>query len=360
MFRFENSLRVFVYTVLKNHLKAKWQEAALSGGGTIKSETKKRISQSNDYGYLGYEIPSPMLFLNSGELIDIITSETYWKLFARYFKANKSNVLTKLQEIGTVRNSLAHFRPIKEGDVQVIKQNTVHVMLGVEKLLSDIAEIYQQVPTNSKQNWYERLKALSTENVSVRMLQSESADWINVQLNYKMANISCRVYNNFVWGDVSNLRGDVILTEFAVIKHNCIYLKEGVICNVINNNLNCQKVLSIVFSEKELSATLDEISNELEKLIQTIEEETLLVRADAHARGSIIEPKTLTASFKEHKNMPNQGYWAFNTEKLSIDVSAVSDVEYWGFMKVSSSDFVCASSQYPWMPATISDDELPF
>lgn len=43
LFRFENSLRVFVYVVLKNELKNKWQEAALSGGGSIQSETKKEL-----------------------------------------------------------------------------------------------------------------------------------------------------------------------------------------------------------------------------------------------------------------------------------------------------------------------------
>ena len=113
LFRFENSLRVFVYVVLKNELKDRWQEAAISGGGSIQSETKKRITKSKDYGYLGHEVSSPMLFLNSGELIDLIVSDAYWKHFARYFKANKSIVSTKLQEIGTIRNSLAHFRPIK-------------------------------------------------------------------------------------------------------------------------------------------------------------------------------------------------------------------------------------------------------
>ncbi|WP_261927118.1 Swt1 family HEPN domain-containing protein, partial [Vibrio aestuarianus] len=117
LFRFENSLRVFVYTVLKDQLKDKWQETAVSNG-CIKSETKKRIKQSEEYGYLGHDTTCPMLFLNSGELIEIIVSDAYWKYFAKYFKSSKSIVITKLQEIGTVRNSLAHFRPLKEDDVE--------------------------------------------------------------------------------------------------------------------------------------------------------------------------------------------------------------------------------------------------
>lgn len=361
LFRFENSLRVFVYTVLKNELKERWQDAALSGGGTIKIETKKRIHQSKDYGYLGYELPSPMLFLNSGELVDIITSETYWKFFAKYFKAYKSNVRTKLQEIGTVRNSLAHFRPIKEDDVQVIKQNTVHVLLGIEKLLSDITNINQFVPTNSKKNWYESIKLLSTKNVVIKLLQSESKDWISVKLSYSMATISSRFARvNYLRSTVTNLRGDEVLNNFDLIKNNCIYLKEGILRSVENDKIKCQKVISIVFSDQVLSSSLDNILKGIKQLVDTIEDETAMVGNDIHARGSIIEAKDVIASYKSLNSHPEKGYWVINTDKLSIDVATVSDVEYWGFMNVSSSDFVCASSQYPWMPTAISEDDIDF
>ncbi len=82
LFRFENALRVFVYVILKRELLDAWDTAAITGGGTIRSETKKRLSQAKDHGYLGYGVSSPMLFLNSGEILQVLTSEAYWKPFA--------------------------------------------------------------------------------------------------------------------------------------------------------------------------------------------------------------------------------------------------------------------------------------
>lgn len=138
LFRFENSLRIFAYIILKKELGEKWDNAAISGGSTIKSETKKRLTQAREHGYLGYEVSSPMLYLNSGELTTIITSDAYWKHFAPYFKATKQIILNKLNEIGTVRNSLAHFRPLKKDDLDLIKQNTKHVLLEIETCIDRI------------------------------------------------------------------------------------------------------------------------------------------------------------------------------------------------------------------------------
>lgn len=56
LFRFENALRVFVYVILKRELLESWDTAAIAGGGTIRSETKKRLTQARDHGYLGYGV----------------------------------------------------------------------------------------------------------------------------------------------------------------------------------------------------------------------------------------------------------------------------------------------------------------
>lgn len=61
LFRFENSLRVFVYTVLKDHLKDKWQEASVSGG-CIKSETKKELNKVKIMDILGMRLPALCYF----------------------------------------------------------------------------------------------------------------------------------------------------------------------------------------------------------------------------------------------------------------------------------------------------------
>jgi hypothetical protein len=73
----ENGLRVFVYVVLKNKFKDKWSETALQTAddepSTIAATAAKRLAQAKGFGYLGYEISSPLMYLNSGELTRIIT-----------------------------------------------------------------------------------------------------------------------------------------------------------------------------------------------------------------------------------------------------------------------------------------------
>ena len=135
-------------------MKEKWEEAYINKELTIKQISKQRQNQANDYGYLTYDINSSMLYLSSGELIDIIMNEKNWKYFTKYFKAKKEIIKHKLLEIGAIRNALAHFRPINEEDLDVIKQNVKHTLLGVEKVLDSITNLTVNVPSNSRENWY--------------------------------------------------------------------------------------------------------------------------------------------------------------------------------------------------------------
>lgn len=145
LFRMENALRVFVYVVLKNRFREKWPDTALQGtdeeNSTVAAVAAKRIAQAKSFGYLGYA--------NSGELTRIITSETYWELFKPYFKGKKEIKKTKLDEIGTVRNALAHFRPIKYDDIELIKQNVKHAFFGIEQYLAEMIRVDRVVPTNT-------------------------------------------------------------------------------------------------------------------------------------------------------------------------------------------------------------------
>ncbi len=75
------------------------------------------------------------MYLNGGELTRLITSDAYWEIFHKHFKGKKELIRTKLDEIGTIRNSLAHFRPLRSDDVELIKQNIRHVFIGIEEYL---------------------------------------------------------------------------------------------------------------------------------------------------------------------------------------------------------------------------------
>jgi hypothetical protein len=360
LFRFENSLRVFVYTVLKEELKEKWQETAITGG-CIKSETKKRIRQSDEYGYLGHEITSPMLFLNSGELIDIIVSDAYWKYFAKYFKASKSIVVTKLQEIGTVRNSLAHFRPIKEDDIDLIKQNTKHVLLEVEKALVKITSISALVPTNSDEPWYLKLKALGSENINLSLFYCEDENWVRLSFSYKIPTLlKAKITEEFYTYKVGNLRTVEVLRNFQTIKDNCIYITDSYIAGQLNTEFDIasSKEFSVVLSKRTLTENLDSLESAIRDIIIKVDEETELLKSDNLARGILVEPKHATASVKNGHN--NHRYWQVKLDALKSDSSKVSEVEYWGTRGNYVTDFVSATQQYPWMPSSISGEESPF
>ncbi|MDH3359625.1 MAG: hypothetical protein OEL55_02035, partial [Desulfobulbaceae bacterium] len=79
LFRFENSLRVFVYSILKNEFLDEWKNCsfALNEGESksISGIAKQRIKQSESFGYLGFDITAPLMHLTSGELVELIVSE---------------------------------------------------------------------------------------------------------------------------------------------------------------------------------------------------------------------------------------------------------------------------------------------
>ena len=351
LFRFENALRVFVYVILKRELLDAWDTAAITGGGTIRSETKKRLIQARDHGYLGYGVSSPMLFLNSGEILQVLTSEAYWKHFARYFKASKSIVETKLQEIGTVRNSLAHFRPIKIDDIDLVKQNSRHVLLEVERCLTEVTSISDEMPTNSKEGWYLKLKDVGNEYVTISLYASRDQEWIRIELAYKIDTLSKEKYgNDFLYMKVSNFRTDRILKDFGNIKKYCVYISESEPGGTIDSSetLISRKRISIVFSREHLDQSSVEILPELQKLIDTAKAETLLVSEDTLARGDLVEVKIATANRKAEDN------WVVNLSSVATQLSDADHAEFWGQRIHFRSDFIAGTDQYPWMPTTIS------
>ena len=85
LFRIENALRVFAYVVLKNEYGGKWVDLSVTsdeaGEGSIGSIARRRISQASAFGYLGYSIPCPLMYLTGGVLICAVrqaVSKTEW------------------------------------------------------------------------------------------------------------------------------------------------------------------------------------------------------------------------------------------------------------------------------------------
>lgn len=360
LFRFENALRLFVYVVLKRQLGKEWDLAALGDGITIRTETKKRISQAREHGYLGYDVSSPMLFLNSGELTQIIVSDAYWKHFAPFFRASKAIVLTKLQEIGTVRNSLAHFRPIKQDDIDLIKQNSKHLLIGIEDCLVQLTSITDVVPTNSTAAWYKELKPIGNDYWLTNLLSSRDQQWIRVQLTYKIPILQRFPSPKYPSYKVGTIRTAQLLHFYPNIRETCIYLSESNIYPRMSDDQDpiATKSISIVFSRSTLESSLAKIGQELKDVALKVEAETELIQQDTLARGDLVEAKNMSAALRED-SQGNQS-WKFNTESLITPVAEIEDVEYWGKRWHFTTDFISSTSHYPWMPSSVSEDEIPF
>lgn len=230
LFRIENSLRIFVFIILKNQFKEKWKDLAITSDdaetSTIGAIAKKRLVQDKNYAYLGYVINSPLLHLTSGELIRLITSDSYWKYFKEYFLGTKQIIRNKLDEIGNVRNSLAHFRPIKKGDIDLVKQNSIHTLSEIEKTIIDLIKCPDIVPTNTDEEWYKELITLGTENITLSFKQSTNEKWIKLILSFEP--LTLKVEDSFFGYSLkaANVKTDKVLLNFPELSKHIISATE--------------------------------------------------------------------------------------------------------------------------------------
>jgi hypothetical protein len=358
LFRAENALRIFVYTILKNTYLDKWVDTQIETTegqqSSILAIAKKRIKQAQDFGYLGYEISSPLMHLNSGELVRLITSEEYWKHFARYFKGRKEIIRNKLDEIGSIRNSLAHFRPIKEDDVDIIKQNAKHALVAVEACLAEMTSPLTIVPTNTPDAWYKKISTLGGKNIGIELFQSTSTEWIRIQLNYKshLINVS-RYGDDWLSYQILNLKTPNIIGLYPVIAKYITYVSEFIPYTTMPEDPppDFQKTLSFVFFKQILDSNLDEIVESIQALLQKVATEEELVISDHLARGELIEPVTVSAWLKKDVEQPN---WDIRTYTMYYPFKEDHPAEYWGDLGLYYRDFIAGTTKYPWMPSDIS------
>jgi hypothetical protein len=365
LFRIENALRIFVYIVLKDELRDKWSEAQVivskDDQGTIASLAKKRMNQSQSFGYLGHNIACPIMHLNSGELTRLIISDAYWKLFKPYFLGSKEIIKSKLDEIGSIRNSLAHFRPIRTDDVDVIKQNSKHVLLGIEKFLDQVLFQSDVVPTNTSDQWYISLKTLGTDQCSFTFQQSNDEKWIRISIQYTCPIIKKeKLYSEYLRFIVLTLRSSAILKKYPEIAKDICSLSEsiGYPRMLENNDVQFDKVVSLVLSRSMLKSQHKELKKALENLLIDIAKETELIQNDNLARGKLVHSSMVNASFRKEEN---NSFWQWFNQAMRTPVREDDPPEYWGdFNPYGWGDFVAGTNEYPWMPESISEEEFPF
>ena len=362
LFRVENSLRVFVYIILKNEFKDKWKDLSVtsddSENSTIGAIAKKRITQDKNYAYLGYPLTSPLLYLTSGELIRIITSDNYWKLFKKYFLGSREIIKNKLDEIGNVRNSLAHFRPVKKGDIELVKQNSIHTLTQIEKTLSDYINCVDIVPTNTENQWYTELITLGIDQCKLNFRQSKNEDWIKLQLCFIPPILKkTEIYLGFRVHTL-NLKTDQLLLNYHRLSKYCISSTEinptAFLSDVHNHKLI--KRIEFTFSRTTLENNYLKIKSDLEDILLKITQEITLITQDNLARGKLIE--AITCTYNKHESSE---YYNLYAKQYNTEINENSPVEFWGTLNYVYDGFITSTEKYPWMTVDISEDkDLPF
>ncbi|MCB9420577.1 MAG: hypothetical protein H6667_12280 [Ardenticatenaceae bacterium] len=363
LFRIENALRVFVYIVLKNAFKDKWLGINIMSDDaaetTIGKIAKQRMNQTKRFGYLGYLVPCPLMYLTGGELIRLITSDSYWKYFNAYFPGSKEIINNKLDEISSVRNALAHFRPIKSDDLDLVKQNAKHVMSKIETRLIDIMGCANIVPTNTKDAWYRELKTLGSDHCLFSFHQSDDEVWIRISFEYSCPILHTKTGRGYRRYRVLNINTPAILHSFSELNSLLIFMYEQVeFPEMIDDSPKFKKSAEMVFSRAILTTEYKNLKVQLENLLLLIAEETGLIQDDNLARGEIIQAVDTGADLKDYGE--GHKYWHFSYNNLRCRTTESDPPEYWGELSYSSEDYITSTNIYPWMPVDVSEDEIPF
>lgn len=365
LFRIENALRIFVYIVLKDVFNEKWDELNVSSdedaNSTIGTVAKKRISQDNNFAYLGYSNRNPLLYLNSGELIRIITSDKYWKYFKDYFLGGKEIMKNKLDEIGKVRNSLAHFRPIKNNDVALLKQNAEHTLKLIEESIFQLIRCPDVVPSNTNEEWYTSLKTISTDGINFRFNQSTDEKWVKIHIEYIHPIIEKKMYGKSgARIRTTRLKANNLLLKYNNLTRYILHLSEYLPYNpFVPDNPVLKKNIYVIISRNCLKAHHLELKSELENCLLTIAKETELISKDNLARGEIIESCDVTARTREYE--PGKFTWDLKDNGLLSNSSINDPPEFWGTFTYVNQNFISDTEEYPWMQVKISEDkDSPF
>lgn len=358
LFRIENVLRILVYVVLKNEKRDKWLDISLSSDEaaktTISALAKKRIAQHETFGYLGYPIEAPMMHLTSGELVRLITSDDYWLLFKNFFRASRQVVTLKLQEIGDVRNALAHFRPLSQDDVEAVKQNSKQVLSSVEAALASMIVCAERVPTNTSDKWYRELRSIGTDLCSIEFNRSVDGRWIRMTIHFKARIVAQRPEEPKSFGRyyVLNIDSPQVLTGYEELRRLTIYLTERVQEPSMPEDFKplFSKKLDFTFSHATLTNEYEKVSENLKNLLADIDNEAALIAEDNLAKGKLIHLVNLVARKRKAETYI---WWDIETDGLRCPVASHHPTEYWGLIGLSETNLTSDSEDFPWMPTSI-------
>jgi hypothetical protein len=254
---------------------------------------------------------------------------------------------------------LAHFRPIKKGDIELIKQNSNHTLSEIEKTIKDFISCPDIVPTNTEDNWYRELITIGTQECKISFKQSKKEEWIKLILTFTPP-ILKKTDSYFGFNlKTMNIKVAQLLNKYTSLTNQTICVNEYIPGLYSKNaeSIQIYKEIRFTFSRKNIEKNYNEIKIQLEDIVLQISNEVELIKNDNLARGILIE--AVNSSFDKHTESE---YYTWKSSQFVTEFDEHSPVEYWGNLNYPTSNFVTDTEQYPWMPVTISDDkdDLPF
>ncbi len=365
LFRFENILRLFVYVILKKEHKEEWGNISLEtedgGPTTINAVAKKRKTVDDCYGYIGYNVYSPMLYLTSGELIRIIMSDAYWKHFNKYFPGSKEVIKNKFDEIGNIRNDLAHFRPFSVDDVEVVKQNVKHIMSKIEGYLYNLLNINIRVPSNYEEVWFKEIRQISNDYCSLFVFQNEENEYINLKIVYKIPIVrKIKTYGKNINIEIINYSSISLINKYKSLIEKTVYITESVpyTGDIKDIDDSLKKAINFIFPRSTLASTHTDILKYLNEVISTLKSETEMLLEDNTARGELIYLKTISCSYEINERKEIK--YSIDNEQIKSSVKN-APIEFWGInLYIWNKDIISDLNEFPWMPVAVSNVDIPF
>lgn len=175
MYQFETWLREMVYLEMKANYGINWwneSEAALKRSRVGTHLPARYLSKDKRHSHISTAENDPLWFISFEYLLKIIFDTKHWPLFKEYF-TTKQILRARFEEIGPIRNRVAHCRALHAYDVA-----------RLEQLMKDFDQNFWRFCTSYNDHWY--FSGALDQNPVYRHFRDAACDWSDLQIEYSV------------------------------------------------------------------------------------------------------------------------------------------------------------------------------
>ena len=108
----------------------------------------------------------------------------------------------------------------------------------------------------------------------------------------------------------------------------------------------CEKDIHLCFYRKTLQDNHAVVQEDISALLRKIEKETELIKEDNLARGKLISSVSMSGKVEK--------WTLFDTTAMDSGLREDDPAEWWGNMRLFTTDIISATHVFPWMPTQIA------